>query len=113
IDTEPQIVVRHELGLAHGAGPAALEAGTLAAAIDDDVEGVLQLVLGPVAAAAVEGECGQRADDVAVALDLAEAGFVAPDRHEDFGGNAEPLADRPRHGVDASASLCDAGGRGG
>ena len=51
VDAEAQVVVGHELGLAHGSGPASLQPGAGATAVDDDVQRVLELLFGPVAAA--------------------------------------------------------------
>jgi hypothetical protein len=113
VDAEAQIGVRHELGLAHGPGPAAFQARAFAAAVDDDVERVLEFALGPVAAAAVVSEGGQRANDVIVALDGPEGALIAPDRDKDFGRHAESLGHFPRHAVGAGPALGDAGGRGG
>src|SRR5690606_23680377 len=91
--------------------PAALQPRAIALARDDDVEGVLQLLLGPGAAAAVVGQGGQGADDVEIALDLAEGAFLGPDAQQDLGRHAEPLGHLPRHAVDALAGHGDSGGR--
>ena len=111
VDAKTQIVVGHELSLAHGAGPAALQARTRALAVHDDVQGVLQLPLGPFAPATLIGQGGQRADHVVVALNLAEARFLRPDRHQDLGGHSEALGHFPRHAVHTLARLSDAGRR--
>ncbi len=111
VHAQPQEIVGHELGLAHRPGPAALQARPCAAAVDHDVQRVLQLGLGPVAAPAVIGQRRQRADHVVVALHRAEGALLRPDGQQDLGRHAIALHHLPRHTVGALLGLGDPRGR--
>src|SRR5690606_34870569 len=75
--------------------------------------GVLQLLFGPGATAAVIGQGRQRADDVEVALNLAEGAFLGPDAQQDLGRHAVFLGHVPWHAVDALAGHGDSRRSGG
>ena len=73
--------------------------------LDNDIERILELTFGPVAAATVIGQGRQRADHVIVALNLTEAGFLGPDGDQDFGRHAKALRHVGRYAGQATTGL--------
>ena len=98
VDGRGAVAGRDELGLAHGAGPGALQLGAGDLARIDDLEGRDQFALGPGASAAVGGEADHRADDVEIALQLAERRFHGPDGQQDVARHAIARLDRRQPG---------------
>ena len=108
-------VGRHELRLAHGAGPGRDHAAAREAAVLHDLHGDQQFVAEVGVAVADEGERGQRAEHVpAVALG-AVVGLDAPERGEGEAVDAEllfHLAEGLRPFADLALAARDAGARG-
>ena len=83
----------NELGLAHGAGPGAAQAGAADVAALQDLQGRQQLVFGETWAAAFIGQGGEGADHRLLAHELAEAAFHAPDGDQRLAVDAVALLD--------------------
>ena len=73
---------RHELGLAHGAGPGADHALAGDVAVLQDLQGGQQLDTPEALASPVIGQCRQGADHAVAADIVAEVAFQAPDGHQ-------------------------------
>ena len=91
-------VLRHELGLAHGAGPGADELVARDALVLQDFQRDQQFVAEVVVAVLGVGERRQRADRVPFVLHRAVGRFHSPDRQDDPALDLEALLHRRRTG---------------